>query len=258
MIDLTGDPRVEPFRRGTGERGCLLLHGFTGSPAEMRPLGDHLAGRGWKVSGPVLPGHGTVVTDLASTGWPDWFATALEAWEELGRETRVRVVAGLSVGALLALHLAATRPDEVAALVALAPALRLKRQRTANHARWIARIPALPRRFAFIPKRFPSRETPAYDQVPVRALASLVDLQDVVRKELPLVTAPCLILAGAHDETIHPQSPAEVEAGVASEMLRSARYPASGHILTEDADAPRVHADVTGFLEEALDSPARA
>src|SRR5262249_50914792 len=60
---------------GTRGLGCLLVHGFTATPAEMRPLGEALAARGFPVRGVRLAGHGTSVEDLARTGWRDWYAS---------------------------------------------------------------------------------------------------------------------------------------------------------------------------------------
>ena len=70
-------PGTEPFRHDGGSTGVLLCHGFTGSPASLRPWGEHLADEGHTVSLPLLPGHGTDWRELALTRWPDWY-TAVE------------------------------------------------------------------------------------------------------------------------------------------------------------------------------------
>jgi len=102
LIDLSADERARGFAIDGGPAGCLLLHGFTGTPSEMRPLGQRLAARGYTVCAPLLPGHGTRVDELARTTWEEWFSAALESWSELGKQASERVVAGLSMGALLA------------------------------------------------------------------------------------------------------------------------------------------------------------
>src|SRR5258707_12553453 len=56
-----------PFSLGEGDDACLLLHGLTGSPAEVRPVGEALAAAGFRAVGPLLPGHGTPPEDLATT-----------------------------------------------------------------------------------------------------------------------------------------------------------------------------------------------
>jgi carboxylesterase len=231
-----------------------LLHGFTGTPFEMLPIGEALAKRGYGVCAPLLPGHGTRVEDLAGTTWPQWFAVAMDAWTDLGRHSSIRMVGGLSMGALLALHLAHERPEEVRAVAALAPALELASQRSAEIARWTRWVPALPRRLAIVPKR-PSRIpgvgrlTPAYDEIPLRSLASMIALQRRVRAELPAITAPVLVLAGGRDDTVSPASATTIEAALGS-TVKSQRFERSGHILTEGADAPAVVETVASFFDE--------
>ena len=71
---MTRHPHLDPapfFLEG-GPVGVLLVHGFTGSPPEMRLIGDHLHQRGFTVSGPLLPGHGTTVEDMNRCRWTDW------------------------------------------------------------------------------------------------------------------------------------------------------------------------------------------
>jgi carboxylesterase len=245
MIDLSGDPSARPFAFDRGPVGCLLLHGFTGTPSEMRPLGEYLAERGYTVRAPLLPGHGTRVEALVTSTWNDWYAEAVASWDELGAKASMRVVAGLSMGALLALHLAHERHDEVCAVAALAPALHLASQRSAEIALWVRWLPPLPRRLAIVPKRGSKlagsgRITPAYDEIPLRALASMIALQRRVRSELPEITSPTLIVEGGRDDTVSSSSARAVETALGSTVKSRIRFEASGHILTEDVDARAV------------------
>ena len=57
---------------GDGPLGAVLIHGFTSTPWEVRHLGLRLAEAGLTAHGPVLPGHGTSIDDLARTRWEDW------------------------------------------------------------------------------------------------------------------------------------------------------------------------------------------
>lgn len=254
MIDLSGDPRVGAFAHDGGAIGCLLLHGFTGTPGEMRPIGERLAARGYSVRAPLLPGHGTRVEDLQRSTWKEWFATALSSWDELGDRAPRRVVAGLSMGALLALHLARERPGEVLAVAVLAPALELANQRSADVAGWLRWLPQLPRRFEIVPK-LGGRLTPAYDEIPLRGLASMLDLQSVVRSELGEITAPALIVDGGSDQTISSRGVTAIESGLGSAIKRRRHFPRSGHIMTEDVDGPAVVDAVETFFAEMLSDP---
>ena len=68
------------------EVGCLILHGFTGTPQNVRPLADYLARRGLTVSVPRIAGHGTTVQDLDATGPDDWLGTAEQALADAAGE----------------------------------------------------------------------------------------------------------------------------------------------------------------------------
>ena len=76
-------PGAEPFSRDDGTLGVLLSHGFTGSPASMKPWGQYLADRGYTVRVPRLPGHGTRWQDLNAVGWDDWYGELDRSLSEL-------------------------------------------------------------------------------------------------------------------------------------------------------------------------------
>src|SRR3989442_497796 len=138
---------ADPFVLGEGPDGCLLLHGLTGSPAEMRPVGEALAAAGFRAVGPLLPGHGTTPEDLDTTTRADLIQAAESALLSLEGARRI-FLCGLSVGGLLAIHLAA-RPwvreglPDFSALALLAPAIEFAGS-TWLFANVVGRLPALP------------------------------------------------------------------------------------------------------------------
>jgi len=99
-----------------GRIGVLLIHGLSGTPTEMKYVGKGLARAGHTVYGMQLAGHCGTDADLAKTGWPDWIDSVDEAYDFLRPRVDVVCAAGLSMGALLCLDLAARRPDACAAL----------------------------------------------------------------------------------------------------------------------------------------------
>ncbi|HEY0714774.1 MAG TPA: alpha/beta fold hydrolase, partial [Polyangia bacterium] len=141
----SGDGDKSPFyARGTGQRAVLCLHGFTGTPFEVRPLAEALAAQGFTTLAPVLAGHGGTVDDLAETTHVEWLASAETALQALSREVGGApiMVAGFSLGGLLALRLARLHPTSVAALAVMAAPLRLSPLQ-AMGVRAIARLPRL-------------------------------------------------------------------------------------------------------------------
>ncbi|HYM31134.1 MAG TPA: alpha/beta fold hydrolase [Candidatus Cybelea sp.] len=100
------------YYRG-GRAGVLLIHGLTGTPTEMRFVGRGLAQAGFTVYGMQLDGHCGSEADLLATRWPDWYASVERAYEHFRRDVDVVFAGGLSMGAVLAMHLAAQRPGAV-------------------------------------------------------------------------------------------------------------------------------------------------
>lgn len=120
------DVHAPAFLLEAGRTGVLLLHGFTASPTEMRPLGEFLHRSGFTVLGVRLEGHGTNPGDLARTGWQDWLASAATGLWELEQRCDLVFAAGLSMGGVLAAVLAERSPGRLRALCLLAPAFRLR------------------------------------------------------------------------------------------------------------------------------------
>jgi carboxylesterase len=125
-------PGAEPFDFPGGDgpegrTGVLLVHGFTGTPMSMRPWGEALAAEGFAVSCPLLPGHGTRWQDCNAASHDQWTATVEGAFDALAAVCDRVFVAGLSMGGTLATRLAEVRPDDVAGLLLVNPALLTQR-----------------------------------------------------------------------------------------------------------------------------------
>lgn len=108
--------KASEFHLSGGRSGVLLIHGLTGTPTEMRFVGNGLNRAGFTVLGMQLAGHCGDESDLLATGWRDWYSSVTEAAERLLAEVDHLFVAGLSMGAVLALKLAIDRPRDVAGL----------------------------------------------------------------------------------------------------------------------------------------------
>ncbi len=99
-----------------GDDAVLLIHGLTGSPYEMTYLARQLNRAGFTVKGPCLAGHGSTIADLKEARWQDWYGTVLDSFKELKRDHAKVSVAGLCMGALLALKLSVDLEEEVHAV----------------------------------------------------------------------------------------------------------------------------------------------
>jgi len=238
------------------------VHGFTGTPWEMRPLGEALAGRGFPVRAVRLAGHGTTLADLARTRWTDWYTSVEEGIACLARDVPRVAVVGLSMGALLALHLAATRPADVAALVLCATPLRLGDVR----ARWLpvlAHVPVLwqviQRRWGLVPKAdgpdiadpVMRAASPSYLASPVEGILEVLRLQRIVRGELRRVVAPALLLHGGQDHSVPLDNLSLLRRALGSRVVEEHVLPRSWHVITVDVERDEVARLVGDFLERA-------
>src|SRR5438876_9550698 len=262
-------PASEGFARaGSRPLGCLLVHGFTATPDEMRPLGEALAARGFPVRAVRLAGHGPEAADPAGPRWTDWFASVAEGADRLRRDVPALAVAGMSLGALLGLHLAATRPAEVSALVLCGTPLRLG----GAGVRWLpllARIPWIARRWAIIPKPGgPDIADPAvraasrsYRAMPLSAVLEVLRLQALVRGEIGRVTQPALLLHGRHDHSVPLANLELARRSLGSRVIESHVLERSWHVVTLDYDrdeVARLAADFLGRVEAAAAPPCPA
>lgn len=234
--------------------GVLILHGFTGSPAATRPLGERLAAVGYCVEVPALPGHGTNVADLATTRYTDWYGAAERVLDYLVEHTDRVVVAGISAGGTLALDLASRRVGDVDGVVAVNALLRDPRPRLAGIVRTIGRfVPPVPRRWLGMPSddiaRADVAET-AYSRVPLAALRSLLDELPRVRAGLEDVTGPLLVVRSTHDHTVDPDDSRQVAAGAGRADVRELVCERSYHVATLDHDAGEVEEAFLRLLDE--------
>ena len=90
MTSRLSSPGAEPWSHdGAGPAGALCIHGFTGNPSSMRGVAEAFAAAGFSVELPRLPGHGTTVEDMMTTGWADWTGEAEAAYQRLAAADRV-------------------------------------------------------------------------------------------------------------------------------------------------------------------------
>jgi carboxylesterase len=255
---LPFDPEVvRPWTLGEGPRGALLLHGFAGTPPELRRLGEHLAQHGWRCRAPAMAGHATTPEDLERTTWRDWAASARAALDELAAECEQVVVAGQSMGGSMALHLAA-HDDRLRAVATLAAPVWLKDWRlkvlpVAKHVvRWDMAGEDID---LFWPEAV--QELHSYGRRPTRAIRQLDLFCATVRRELPLVRQPVLVMHGGRDRVIDPRNAGDIEAGlVCSAAVERHMYPRSGHGMSVDVDREDINRRVLDWFERWTPAPS--
>lgn len=246
-----------------GPRGVLCLHGFTGTPFEVRPVAEALAGRGFTVAAPVLAGHCGTIDDLARTRWPDWLASVNQALDRLLEAVQGApvAIAGFSLGGLLALRTARLRPQDVAALAIIAAPLRLRPYQV-NAVRVLCRLPALLRRgpLAVLPKfggydvldAEMKRQNPGLSGMPIVGINSLIELGEVVRRDLPDIRTPTLVAHGELDRTVPLGDSLELVGTLGAEVIERLFLPRSGHLVAIDVERSTLIERVTRFFDTQL------
>lgn len=242
--DLTFVP-APSAPRGTGRsRAVLLCHGFTSTPASLRLWAQQLADRGYHVSVPRLPGHGTAWQEMNVTEWTDWYHRLEQEYCLLRSRHDVVGLGGLSMGGGLAVRLALEHP-EVPALVLVNPSL-------ATYDRTYRLLPLLSRVVPSIDGvggdiQRPGKWEQSYDRTPLRAANSMRRMwADVVRRLGDLHT-PTLVFRSevdhvVDDATVELLRPLPV---VTVRMLRD-----SWHVATLDHDAERIGTESAGFYDQ--------
>ena len=247
-----------PFELGNGQTACLLLHGFTGSPWEVRPLGEYLAAKGYFVRAPRLPGHGTTPEAMEMVTYHDWLKTAEDELFALEKYGPV-FIAGLSMGSLLALRLAALHPERVKGLALMAPAMQFRKA----HVRWLKAMAVVPLLEFFKPRIFKAgsdienarvrQEAPVMKQFPTSRLQDLFRVQELARQSLAQVKAPTLVLMAQRDHVVSVEGGREIERGLTNAAaVRFLALDKGFHILPRDHAKDIVLSEVAGFFDALL------
>jgi carboxylesterase len=267
-----------------GNAGVLLVHGVTGAPTEMKPLLRKLAAENFTVYCPRLAGHCSTLKELKQTRWTDWYATLERSLEALRSECDTIFVSGLSMGALMALKLAADHPDCVDGVATLSA--------TFFYDGW--NVPRFKERYLLpilihSPLRYvlsyhePSPygikderiralidtvynsdsanmpEKYGYSEFPGVTIRETFRLIRTVKRDLQRIVAPLLIVHSTEDDMASPENAKFLAAGVASGEVETFFVDDTYHVLTLDKRRDDVAARVARFFQDqqsAIGEPA--
>jgi len=250
LIKPTAEPFSAPARPDLTDGrkiGVLVSHGFTGSPASMRPWAESLAEQGYAVELPLLPGHGTRWQELNKVGWNDWYATLTASFDKLRAENDAVAVCGLSLGGALVLRLAADRPDEVAGVVVVNPALNTSRID-------VKALPVLRFLVGSFPGiandiKKPGMDEHGYTKTPLKAAYSMMwHGWKPLRRDLAKITSPILVFKSAEDHVVDETSLAIIKKSVSSREFTERSLPESYHVATLDNDAETIFTESAKFI----------
>ncbi len=240
-------PGAEPFFFSAGDTGCLLIHGFGGSPQGLRQMGEYLSKEGITALGVRLHAHGTRIEQMHSCRYQEWVASAEEGLQELRRRCSRIFLAGISMGGALSLRLARLHPGEISGVIAictpydvpawmkvLLPPLKLV----------IKKINIGHRRST----KDPTVVEVNYPRISLPAAYELVKLLAQVRQDLPLITQPLLLLASRHDSVVHPKNAGLLHDALGSTVKEVVWLENSDHMATLDYDKELLFQRALAFM----------
>ncbi len=232
-------PTAEPFLFPGSRTGCLLIHGFTGAPKEMRWMGEYLAGRGFSVLGVRLSGHATHADDMIRSRWTDWAASVEDGYHLLrGLADRIYLV-GLSMGGVLSLLMSTQL--EVKGVVAISTPMQLPPDWRLPYATLLSRF------MPYVPKEPDEpnagwfdqealKDHVSYPQNPVRAAVELDRLVAEMRAMLSQVRVPVLLIHSQDDTTVAAENMENIYAALPADLRKEKLLVRnSGHVVPRDA-----------------------
>ncbi len=254
LIFRTGNPL--PFDMGNAHNdvGILFVHGFTASPAEMRPLANHMAQHsGWRCKGILLPGHGTTVEDMQRTRGENWITAAEQAYDDLAAECRHVFLAGVSMGAAICCHVGLRRRSDptLRGLILISPAFGISLKKTVA-LRVLRPFIKLRSKGTRASDYFLDHGLYSYVQNPLNRAAEVLNLGHEAAGRLPeLKGLPTAMFVGDLESTV---SLDKINAAAqANPWIRVTRLPRSRHILTVEPDREMMFEASVKFVEECLE-----
>ncbi len=245
-------PDLSPFFFPGNHVGCLLIHGLSNTPYEMRGMGQYLAEKGLTVLGVRLAGHGTTPEEMAQTTWRHWVASALAGLEELRRGCSRLFLVGASGGGLISLYLALHQTVDGAVVISTPVYLDDWRLLFLPLLRYFVPWYRDPLCDLTDPGAWARYYAPpaSYERKPVSSLPSFRELQGLVKKGLKRIAVPILLIYGARDRMVPLGNARYIYENLGSTDKELIWLPNSGHGLVVDSEKKEAWAKIYEFIDD--------
>ena len=240
-------PTAEPFIYRGGSIGVLLVHGFTGTPKEMREMGGYLHKQGFSVLGIRLTGHATNPNDLLRVRWEDWLASVEDGYHLLKNLSEQIIIAGLSMGGVLSLLFASKY--NVASVIAMSTPYDLPPDPRRKF------LPVIWPLIKNIPKGEPDWDDPtveeghiSYPAYPTKAIIELSMLMKEMQDALKRIEIPTLLMHSEKDGGVPIENMYDIYTNLGSINKKMVTLGQSGHVIVRDSEKEKVFSEVVSFI----------
>jgi len=248
-------PTAEPFFfvGDPSKPACLLVHGFTGAPKEMRWMGEYLNQQGFTCLGIRLAGHATRPKDMIRSLWTDWTVSVEDGYNLLCGLSQTIFLVGLSMGGALSLLMSTRLAQRVAGVVVMSTPYRLP----AKYPAWQIRLISYFKSYIRKSKESPGAswfdkaaftEHISYPLNPIRSAAELETLLGKMRAVLPNVRVPVLMMHSKDDQYVLPENMPLIHARLGTPDKEMLWITGSGHVVTRDAARGQVFEAAAAFI----------
>ncbi|MBO0777198.1 MAG: alpha/beta fold hydrolase [Ktedonobacteraceae bacterium] len=232
--------------------GVLLVHGLNGSHQDMEELAIFLTQHGMVTENMLLPGHGTHVRDLLSLGWTDWSTAVQVETKRLKQRCDLVFLIGHSLGGALCLHTAAH--EQVHGIVSMCAPLHMffwTRPAVQLAMRFTPVLPTVREdvRDGKARKRYTRN---VYRWTPMRPVNSMLDFLPTLRREIPRISAPVLVMNAIRDHVVPASDGFEIYRIIGSHDKELLTLHRSYHVIMLDHDRDEVFARTLSFLKRQI------
>ncbi|MBT3322547.1 MAG: alpha/beta fold hydrolase [Anaerolineae bacterium] len=247
-------PSAEPFYFPGNKTGCLLVHGFTGAPKEMRWMGEYLAEEGFSVLGVRLAGHATKPEDMIRTRYIDWIHSVEDGYHLLKGTVDQVFLIGLSMGGALSLLMASKL--DVAGVFSMSAPYELNDSR-------IKYTKILSKFISYVPKRKGEpganwmdkeawRTQISYPENPLRSVAELAKLLREMRSALPKIDMPVQLVHSRNDTYIVGENMEKIYADLTTADKNIMWVTESGHVIPREPAKAEVFSKAAEFIRRVV------
>jgi len=240
-------PTAEPFIYPGGSIGVLLVHGFTGTPKEMREMGGYLHKQGFSVVGIRLAGHATNPNDMLRVRWEDWLASVEDGYHLLKDISDQIIIAGLSMGGVLSLLFSSK--FAVAGVIAMSTPYDLPPDPRRKL------LPLIYPILKNIPKDAPDWDDPTVDQghisypaYPTKAIIELSILIKEMQDALKRIRIPALLMHSENDGGVPIENMFAIYTNLGSKNKKMLTLGQSGHVIVRDSEKDKVFSEAVSFI----------